>query len=72
MRQLRIIKARQDESRPATFILKVNDPILLYSAYQRYLENQLRQHFGFCGVPLHLTFIKAGSKNKGKMEVTQA
>ena len=71
MRQLRIIKARQDESRPATFILKVNDLRLVYATYQRYLENQLRQHLGFPGVPLHLTFIKAGSKSKGNREVTK-
>ena len=64
LRKLRIIKAYQDESRAATFILQVNDPQLVYSSYQRYLENQLRHCFGFRGVPLHLTFTKAARQGK--------
>lgn len=71
LRRLRIIRAHQDESRPATFILKVNDPKLAYSSYRRYLENQLRRHFGFRGVPFHLIFIKYTSKIKTKTEVTK-
>ena len=70
-RRLRITKAYQDESRPATFILKVNDPLLAYPSYKRYLENQLRHSFGFHGVPLHLTFTKSAGKTKRKTEVTQ-
>ena len=71
LRRLRIIRAYQDESRPATFILKVNDPKLAYSSYQRYLENQLRHYFGFRGVPFHLIFIKYTSKIKKRAEVMQ-
>ena len=68
-RRLRVIKAYQDESRPSTFILKVNDLRLVYSSYQRYLENQLRHHFSFRGVPLHLTFARTAGKTKRKTEV---
>jgi GTP-binding protein len=70
-RQLRIVKAYQDESSPATFILSVNDPGLVYSSYQRYLENQMRHSFGFQGVPLQLIFSRYRSKSRRKLEVVQ-
>jgi GTP-binding protein len=68
-RQLRIARAYQDESQPATFVLKVNYPQLVHFSYQRYLENKLRQGFGFRGVPLKLIFTKAARKINKKMEV---
>jgi ribosome-associated GTPase EngA len=68
-RQLRITQARQDESRPATFILRVNNPQLVHFSYQRYLGNKLRHDFGFRGVPLHLVFTKAARKSNKKIEV---
>jgi GTP-binding protein len=61
-RRLHIARAYQDESRPATFVLAVNDPKLAHFSYQRYLENKLRQSFGFRGVPLKLIFTKATRK----------
>jgi GTP-binding protein len=57
-KQLRVIRAYQDESQPATFVLEVNDPKLVHFSYRRYLENKLRQVFGFRGVPLRLIFTK--------------
>jgi len=68
-RQLHIARAYQDESQPATFVLKVNYPQLVHFSYQRYLENKLRQEFGFRGVPLRLIFTKAARKINRKMEV---
>ena len=68
-RQLHIARAYQDESRLATFVLKVNYPQLVHFSYQRYLENRLRQGFGFHGVPLKLIFTKAARKINKKMEV---
>jgi len=68
-RRLRIIRAYQDESRPATFVLQVNNPQLVHFSYQRYLENKLRQSFGFRSVPLKLIFTKAGRKINTKTEV---
>ena len=61
-RQLRISRAYQDEFRPATFILKVNNPQLVHFSYQRYLTNQMRRKFGFHGVPLQLVFTKSTRK----------
>ncbi len=68
-RRLQIARAYQDESQPATFVLKVNDPQLVHFSYQRYLENRLRQSFSFRGVPLKLIFTKAARKINKKMEV---
>lgn len=55
-RQPTILYATQVQVAPPTFVLFVNDPELLHRTYQRYLENQLRQAFGFPGVPLRLIF----------------
>jgi len=68
-RRVHIARAYQDESQPATFILKVNDTQLVHFSYKRYLENKLRQSFGFRGVPLKLIFTKSTRKINKKMEV---
>jgi len=68
-RQLHIARAYQDESQPATFVLKVNDPKLVHFSYRRYLENRFRQAFGFRGVPLKLVFAKGGRRMSKRMEV---
>jgi GTP-binding protein len=61
-RRLTVGRAYQDESQPATFVLQVNDPKLVHFSYRRYLENKLRQGFGFRGVPFKLIFTKASRK----------
>jgi GTP-binding protein len=68
-RQLRVGRAYQDESRATAFVLEVNDPKLVHFSYQRYLENKLRQHFGFRGVPLKLILTKATRKINKRMNV---
>ncbi len=65
-RQLRITKAYQDERKLSSFVLQVNDPSLAQFSYRRYLDNKLRQKFGFCGSPLRLIFTKAGRKGGGR------
>ena len=65
-KRLRIAQVYQDESRPATFIMQVNDPQLVHFSYQRYLENKLRHQFGFHGTPLQLIFTKAAHKSNKK------
>lgn len=60
-RQLKLRYATQAEANPPTFVFFVNDPTLVHFSYRRYLENKLREAFGFAGTPLRLTF-KAGGK----------
>ncbi len=45
---------------PPTFVFFVNDPHLVHFSYERYLENRLREHYGFLGTPLRLSFRKRG------------
>ncbi|MHC1578607.1 MAG: ribosome biogenesis GTPase Der [Dehalococcoidia bacterium] len=68
-RRLRITRAYQHESQPATFVLEVNDPKLLHFSYRRYLENRFRQGFGFHGVPVKLIFRKISGKMNVKKKV---
>jgi GTP-binding protein len=42
----------QPSVKPPTFILFTNQPKGLHFSYLRYMENQLRQEFGFFGTPL--------------------
>ena len=59
-KQLKILYATQAEVNPPTFVFFVNDVKLLHFSYQRYLENKLRQSFGFAGTPLRLVFKTRG------------
>jgi GTP-binding protein len=51
-RALKLYYATQASVKPPTFVLFVNDPDLLHFSYQRYLENRLREAYGFEGTPL--------------------
>jgi GTP-binding protein len=53
-RQMKIYYATQVRSDPPTFVLFVNDPTLMHFSYLRYLENQIREEFGFLGTPIKL------------------
>ena len=57
-RRLKIYYATQQSVQPPTFIFFVNDPELVHFSYHRYLENQIRQNFGFEGSPIRLIMRK--------------
>jgi GTPase len=61
-RQLRLYYATQADVNPPTFVFFVNDPELAHFGYQRYLENRLRDVFGFPGTAIRLQF-RARSKS---------
>ena len=52
-KQLRIYFATQVSVKPPTFVLFVNDTQLMHFSYRRFIENQIRQNFGFKGTPIH-------------------
>ena len=54
--RLRINRLRQVGSNPPTFVFTVNYPNLVHFSYQRYLENRIRQTFGFDHTHLKLHF----------------
>ncbi|WP_338979183.1 ribosome biogenesis GTPase Der [Spiroplasma endosymbiont of Panzeria rudis] len=54
--RLKIYYTTQVEKNPPTFILMVNDPQRCHFSYERFLINQIRERFGFQGVPIKLRF----------------
>jgi len=60
-KQLKIRYATQAEVNPPTFTFFVNDAKLIHFSYRRYLENKLRQAFGFNGTPIRLVFKTRGA-----------
>jgi GTP-binding protein len=59
-KRLKILDAAQTEVNPPTFVFSVNDAKLIHFSYRRYLENKLRQSFGFAGTPVRLVFKTRG------------
>jgi GTP-binding protein len=59
-KRLKIYYATQARTAPPSFVFFVNDPQLVHFSYRRYLENKLREAFGFEGSPLRLSFRKRG------------
>ncbi len=53
-KRLKIMYATQVKTKPPTFVFFVNEPEIMHFSYQRYLENKLREAFGFEGTPLHM------------------
>lgn len=53
-RRLKIFFTTQADIKPPTFIFFVNEPELMHFSYLRFLENKLRESFGFEGTPLKL------------------
>lgn len=57
-KQLKVYYVSQSRGRPPTFILHCNFPDRVPEHYKRYLENSLRQKYGFEGAPLRLMLRK--------------
>ncbi len=53
-KQLRIYYSSQVAVEPPTFVIFVNNALLMHFSYKRYLENRLREAFDFLGTPIHL------------------
>ncbi|MGD0173437.1 MAG: ribosome biogenesis GTPase Der [Anaerolineales bacterium] len=57
-RKLRLYYGTQVRTDPPTFLIHVNDPALVHFSYRRFLENQIRELYGFIGTPLIFSFRK--------------
>ncbi|AMY04747.1 ribosome biogenesis GTPase Der [Staphylococcus condimenti] len=53
-RRLKVFYATQVAIEPPTFVVFVNDAELMHFSYKRYLENQIRDAFGFEGTPIRI------------------
>ena len=53
-RQLKMFYGTQVRSDPPTFMIYVNEPKLMHFTYLRYLENQIRDEYGYLGTPIRI------------------
>ena len=61
-KRLKIYYVTQAKTQPPTFILFVNNEELLKDSYKRYLENKLREAFGFFGTPIRISVRERGNR----------
>ena len=61
-KRLRLYYITQVSVKPPTFVIFINDKELTHFSYTRYIENQIRETFGFRGTPLR--FIYRERKDK--------
>jgi len=62
-KRLKIYYMTQAGTKPPHFVAFVNNAVLFHFSYQRYIENCLRQTFGFEGTPIRLTVREKGEKD---------
>lgn len=53
-KRLKVLYATQVAVQPPTFVIFVNEPELMHFSYKRFLENQIREAFGFEGTPIKI------------------
>ena len=62
-KRLKLYYITQVGVKPPTFVIFVNDKELMHFSYTRYIENQIRESFGFKGTPLKFIIRE---RNEGK------
>jgi GTP-binding protein len=62
-RLLKVFYVTQVSVGPPTFVIKVNDPELVHFGFRRFLENRLREKFGFFGTPIRMYFRPRGRES---------
>lgn len=63
-RRLKIYYMTQSSVAPPTFVMFCNDAELFHFSYQRYIENCLRQTFGFKGTPIRMVVRQRGDSDE--------
>ena len=61
-KRLKILYATQSGVKPPTFVLFVNEPEIMHFSYERFLENKIRENFGFEGTPIRFVVKKRSSE----------
>jgi len=51
---------------PPTFVIFANDPEIVHFSYKRYLENRIREAYGFLGTPIRLIFRQRESEEAAR------
>jgi GTPase len=65
-RLAKILYATQVGVAPPTFVVFVNDPELVHFSYRRYLENRIRERYGFLGTPIRLILRQRESEEAAR------
>ena len=63
-KRLKIMYTTQASIAPPTFVFFVNSEDLIKDHYKRYMENKLREAFGFSGTPIRLAVRERSEKKK--------
>ena len=63
-KRLKILYTTQVGVQPPTFVLFTNNGTLLKDHYKRYIENKLREAFGFFGTSIRISVRERSNKNK--------
>lgn len=63
-KRLKILYTTQSNICPPTFIIFANNADLLKDHYKRYIENKLREAFGFFGTPIRISIRERSDKQK--------
>ncbi len=63
-KRLRILYTTQVGTQPPTFVLFANNATLMKDHYKRYIENKLREAFGFFGTPIRISLRERSNKDK--------
>ncbi|MBQ7919859.1 MAG: ribosome biogenesis GTPase Der [Lachnospiraceae bacterium] len=63
-KRLRLYYITQAAVKPPTFVIFVNDKELMHFSYTRYIENQIRETFGFKGTPLRFIIRERKEKDQ--------
>lgn len=63
-KRLRLYYITQVAVKPPTFVIFVNDKELMHFSYTRYIENQIRETFGFKGTPLRFIIRERNEKEQ--------
>jgi len=65
-RPTKVFYGNQVSVSPPTFVFMTNNPDKTNFAYERYIANQFRHHFGFEGTPLNFIWRKKNSTHGRK------
>ena len=63
-KRLKIYYMTQVSTKPPTFVVFCNDAQLFHFSYQRYIENKLREVFGFEGTPIRFIIRERSDEDK--------
>ena len=62
----KVLYATQVSVAPPTFVIFVNDPELIHFSYRRYMENRIRDEYGFLGTPIRLILRERASEEAAR------